>query len=283
MLAPGGRFCSSSTTRCCRRRTAAGSTTRSSTRPSSTGGSAPTSSRTRRSRRSRRACSSRFIHRPLSRYVNALAGNGPAASSGWTSRRRPPGFLARAAEYADAATIPRLLLPARRKRPTVQRSDRGGVGTLTAVTDIVVITGLSGAGRSQAADVLEDLGWFVVDNLPTVAHREGRRAGQRAGRAPSSGWPSSWARARTRPTSSTPSSALRAGGHRVRILFLEASTPELVRRYESTRRRHPLGDGRHGAARGHRARARSCSSRSRPRPTSSSTPPTSTSTSCKTG
>ena len=34
------------------------------------------------------------------------------------------------------------------------------------MTDVLVITGLSGAGRSQAADDLEDLGWFVVDNLP---------------------------------------------------------------------------------------------------------------------
>jgi hypothetical protein len=36
------------------------------------------------------------------------------------------------------------------------------------VADIVLITGLSGAGRSGVADVLEDLGWFVVDNLPTA-------------------------------------------------------------------------------------------------------------------
>ena len=35
------------------------------------------------------------------------------------------------------------------------------------MTDILVITGLSGAGRSTAAAVLEDLGWYVVDNLPT--------------------------------------------------------------------------------------------------------------------
>ena len=35
------------------------------------------------------------------------------------------------------------------------------------MADIVVITGLSGAGRSAAADVIEDLGWYVVDNLPT--------------------------------------------------------------------------------------------------------------------
>ena len=35
------------------------------------------------------------------------------------------------------------------------------------MADIVVITGLSGAGRSGVADVMEDLGWYVVDNLPT--------------------------------------------------------------------------------------------------------------------
>jgi len=34
------------------------------------------------------------------------------------------------------------------------------------VNEFIVITGLSGAGRSQAADILEDLGWFVIDNLP---------------------------------------------------------------------------------------------------------------------
>jgi SAM-dependent methyltransferase len=56
-----------------------------------------------------------FIHRPLSRYVNALA------ASGLTIVRMeepapPPGFLARAAEYADAATIPRLLLLVTEKR-----------------------------------------------------------------------------------------------------------------------------------------------------------------------
>ena len=38
---------------------------------------------------------------------------------------------------------------------------------MASVADIVLITGLSGAGRSAAAAVLEDLGWYVVDNLPT--------------------------------------------------------------------------------------------------------------------
>ena len=35
------------------------------------------------------------------------------------------------------------------------------------MSEFVIITGLSGAGRSQAADGLEDLGWFVIDNLPS--------------------------------------------------------------------------------------------------------------------
>jgi hypothetical protein len=49
------------------------------------------------------------VHRPLSRYVNALAGNGLTIVH-MEEPAPPPGFLARAAEYADAATIPRLLL-----------------------------------------------------------------------------------------------------------------------------------------------------------------------------
>ena len=95
-----------------------------------------------------------FIHRPLSRYVNALA------DAGLTLRRMeepapPPGFLARAAEYEAAATIPRLLF---------LRCEKAEA---RAMSEFVIITGLSGAGRSQAADDLEDLGWFVIDNLPT--------------------------------------------------------------------------------------------------------------------
>ena len=50
-----------------------------------------------------------FVHRPLSRYVNALAGNGLTIVH-MEEPAPPPGFLERAAEYADAATIPRLLL-----------------------------------------------------------------------------------------------------------------------------------------------------------------------------
>jgi UPF0042 nucleotide-binding protein len=117
--------------------------------------------------------------------------------------------------------------------------------TIDRVTDVLVITGLSGAGRSQAADDLEDLGWFVVDNLPLelvdklVELGSGKRPPSRLGLV-------------IGPNSSAPEllatiARLRAE-HRVIVLFLDASTPELVRRYGSTRRRHPLDDGASGMA-----------------------------------
>ena len=103
----------------------------------------------------------------------------------------------------------------------------------------MIITGLSGAGRSQAADDLEDLGWFVIDNLPTELIPKVVELV----RAPSSETPrvalvvGSAARQAELMDNLQ---ALRASGARVRHLYLEASTEVLVRRYESTRRRHPL-------------------------------------------
>ena len=105
------------------------------------------------------------------------------------------------------------------------------------MADILVITGLSGAGRSAAAGVLEDLGWYVVDNLPTslvdtiveLASAQGSgidRLALVAGRQHLELMPKV--------------ANLRAKGHRVRVVYLDASTGELVRRYEATRRRHPL-------------------------------------------
>lgn len=110
------------------------------------------------------------------------------------------------------------------------------------MTDILVITGLSGAGRSQAADDLEDLGWFVVDNLPVVlidkvVELTGEAGGEIGKLCLVVG------NARHQAAILDAISTLKAQGHTVRILFLEASTAELVRRYEATRRKHPLSDG----------------------------------------
>jgi UPF0042 nucleotide-binding protein len=111
------------------------------------------------------------------------------------------------------------------------------------VADIVLITGLSGAGRSAVADVLEDLGWFVVDNLPTaligtIVELAAKPTSDIERLALVAG------RQHTEVLSKV--ADLRADGHDVKMLFLDAATPELVRRYDATRRRHPLADEAEG-------------------------------------
>jgi UPF0042 nucleotide-binding protein len=110
------------------------------------------------------------------------------------------------------------------------------------VNEFVVITGLSGAGRSQAADILEDRGWFVIDNLPPALIPKVSELA----RAPGSSIAKVVLVVGTGPYHEEvlPAlQALRAQSPRLRIVFLEASTDVLVRRYESTRRRHPLSRG----------------------------------------
>lgn len=105
------------------------------------------------------------------------------------------------------------------------------------MAEVVLITGLSGAGRSGAADVLEDLGFYVVDNLPTalvntivdIAAKPGSDIAKLALVA-----------GRQHGELLSKIGELRASGHRVRVVFLDASTREIVRRYDATRRRHPL-------------------------------------------
>ena len=110
-----------------------------------------------------------------------------------------------------------------------------------------MITGLSGGGRSQAADILEDLGWFVIDNLPPSLIPKVSELAQ----APGSSISKVALVVGTGPYHDEALPALetlRNHGGRVRILFLEAATDVLVRRYESSRRRHPLDDGERGLA-----------------------------------
>jgi UPF0042 nucleotide-binding protein len=105
------------------------------------------------------------------------------------------------------------------------------------VADILLIAGLSGAGRSQAADDLEDLGWFVVDNMPIALIEkvvELAAAGEQSQLALVVG------AAAHQTDAVVIVQRLREAGHRVRIFFLDASTPELVRRYGATKRKHPL-------------------------------------------
>ncbi|MBM3730397.1 MAG: RNase adapter RapZ [Actinobacteria bacterium] len=107
------------------------------------------------------------------------------------------------------------------------------------MTDVLVITGLSGAGRSQAADDLEDLGWFVIDNLPTaLIEQVVEMASQPSD--PHQQLCLVVGNATQRADIVGVLRSLRASGNRVRVLFLDASTGSLVKRYGTTRRRHPL-------------------------------------------
>jgi UPF0042 nucleotide-binding protein len=115
------------------------------------------------------------------------------------------------------------------------------------VSEFIVITGLSGGGRSQAADILEDLGWFVIDNLPPLLIPKVSELAQ----APGSSISKVALVVGTGPYHAEVLPELEALGRqmqRLRILFLEAATDVLVRRYESSRRRHPLDDGNLGLA-----------------------------------
>ena len=109
--------------------------------------------------------------------------------------------------------------------------------------DLLLITGMSGAGRSGAAAVLEDLGWYVIDNLPTslvdtiveLVNRPGSSIDRLAlvgGRQQAEVLPMV--------------ARIRGEGHRVRMLFLDASDAALVKRYDATRRKHPLDDAAPG-------------------------------------
>jgi UPF0042 nucleotide-binding protein len=115
------------------------------------------------------------------------------------------------------------------------------MGTPEDQTDIVVITGMSGAGRSTAAKSLEDLGWFVVDNLPpgllpTMVDLAARSNGAVSRMA-------AVVDVRSRAFSTDLKSAINDLGTRgatARVVFLEAAEDTLVRRFDSERRPHPL-------------------------------------------
>ncbi|HLS39823.1 MAG TPA: RNase adapter RapZ [Ornithinicoccus sp.] len=110
--------------------------------------------------------------------------------------------------------------------------------------EFVLLTGMSGAGRTTAADVLEDRGWYVVDNLPPqmlVPLLELVRTRDEPRRV------AAVVDVRSRDLGTDLQEAVeelaRAGWH-PRIVFVDATDEALVRRFESVRRPHPLqGDG----------------------------------------
>ncbi|MDQ3941232.1 MAG: RNase adapter RapZ [Actinomycetota bacterium] len=111
----------------------------------------------------------------------------------------------------------------------------------TRHVDVTVITGLSGAGRSEAARALEDLGWFVIDNLPptlisrvlTLALAPGNDIARVALVIDARG-------GAFFDEAADELEKVRRDVSNFRILFLEATDEVLVRRFDASRRRHPL-------------------------------------------
>lgn len=106
---------------------------------------------------------------------------------------------------------------------------------------LMIITGLSGSGKSTAARVLEDQGFFVVDNLPLVMLPDFmQRARQELCRYPDVAVVID-VRNRSFLTDHVGTfEQLRTAGHQVEILFFEADDDELLQRFSETRRAHPL-------------------------------------------
>ena len=112
--------------------------------------------------------------------------------------------------------------------------------------EVAVVTGLSGAGRSTAAKCLEDLGWFVVDNLPPelIATMVELGAQARGAITKVAVVMDVRSRAFTEDLSAVIKD-LDNRGYKPRVLFLEATDELLIRRFEHVRRGHPLqGVGR---------------------------------------
>ena len=109
--------------------------------------------------------------------------------------------------------------------------------------DVLLVTGMSGAGRSTAARALEDAGWFVIDNIPpmllgaAIEVAEDNPDVQRVAVVVDARGGSFF------PQLAEAMEGLRDSGVHVRVLFLEASEESLVRRFESSRRPHPLQQG----------------------------------------
>jgi len=122
--------------------------------------------------------------------------------------------------------------PTRRRPGRAKKTDAGPLFT--------IVTGLSGAGRSEAAHSLEDLGYFVVDNLPPAL------IGKLVELADSAGEPSRVAIVADArggaffPDLQRALEDLRAKQVAYRILYLDASNETLVKRFEASRRPHPL-------------------------------------------
>lgn len=166
----------------------------------------------------------------------AATPGGPPGTSGTSGTSDPSGQSGTDRPEPPAATLPHGI-------PAIEAATRAPERT---EPEVLIITGMSGAGRSRAAAVLEDLEWFVVDNLPPkmivplvdLMTKSGSSVERIAAVVD----------VRGREYFAELAGVLRHLrdlGVFYRILYLDASDEVLVRRYEQVRRPHPLqGEGR---------------------------------------
>ena len=106
---------------------------------------------------------------------------------------------------------------------------------------LLLVTGMSGAGKSSVLDALEDMGWECVDNLPMPLLADFVSEARPAGRPIAVGMD---VRSRGFDPARAAAAFAEVPGVEPEVLYLDCSGAELTRRYDKTRRRHPLADDR---------------------------------------
>lgn len=106
--------------------------------------------------------------------------------------------------------------------------------------DLIIVTGLSGAGKSQAVHCLEDIGYYCVDNMPPKLMKDFIKLANDRGNFSKVAFVTDVRGGQFFDELESSLSDLDSDGVNYKIMFLEASTPVIVRRYKESRRAHPL-------------------------------------------